>query len=272
MSSAHLYSRIDHYVIGAAAMTVAVTAGGSALISFPATTSYRLYHGDATHNTADGVAPVNEGTDCVGVVLAALLNAAGLGGVWTVTWDRLVGAYAIARDSGTFTLSFDTDDVGVRMRRMLGHSGNRSAAASIVSNQPCWYWFPFPRGWSDDSGRQALEDRGYSAVTGGRAYGVRAATLGYGRRLSMRHVEPERAINAEGGAEAWTLERLGEHHFACERAVLFAQDAANHAYASRFGTFQLSPAGLAEWAINPIDPNWHGTFSVPLDLVEWPGA
>lgn len=269
--SVYAGSRMDFAVLGIATMTVAVTAGGSAAISFTATTTYRLYHGDATDDTDDGVAPANEGTDCLGVVLAALLNAAGLGGTWTVTFAPTTGLYTIARDSGTFTLTF-SGDAGTNMRRVLGHDGNRTAAASQVSNQPVWYWYIFPGAESDDSARQPNENRGFIQVTGGRAYGVGPYTLGYGRSRRQAFVTPALSSNAVGGAEAWTLERWFEHHRTGERFAWWGPSVTTFSYANREAIYQLSGNGLANWLRQPQMPNWHGYFSVPLDLVEYQAA
>lgn len=269
----HAYSRMDFYRLGIATMTVAVTAGASAAISFTATTTYRLFHGDATHNTDDGTTPANEGTDCLGVVLAALLNAAGLGGTWTVTWDAANGYYTIARDSGTFTLTF-SGTAGTLMRRVLGHSGNRSAAGSIQSNQAVWYWFPFPGAESDDEARQPRDEvpRAYVQVTGGKAYGLRPYTMAYGRARKQEYVTAARATNKVGGAEAWTLERLFEHHADCERILWFDSTVTTFSYANREAVYQLSQEGVNGWRRLPVQPNWHAYFAVPLDLIEHTAA
>lgn len=262
--------RMDFAVLGIATMTVAVTAGASAAISFTATTTYRLFHGDSTHNTDDGTSPTNEGTDCLGVVLAALLNAAGLGGTWTVTFAPTTGLYTIARDSGTFTLTF-SGDAGTNMRRVLGHSGNRTAAASIASNQPAWYWFIFPGAESNDGARQPNENRGFAQTTGGRVYAVRPYTLGYGRRRRQQFVPKALANNVDGGAEAWTLERFFEHAIV-NRAVWFGSTVTTFSYANREAVYHLSPAGIADWNRQPVDPNWPDYFAVDLDLSEWQAA
>lgn len=155
----HLYLRIDCYRLGAATMTITESGGKSAIIAFPATTGYRLYHGDDTDNTTDGVLPADGGTIAVGPKLRYLLNTAGLDYTYAVAWNATTGQYSITQTGGgTFALTFSTHgEAGERMRRILGMDGDHSTASSQSSDQACRFWMSFTGGRSNDGDRQPLD-------------------------------------------------------------------------------------------------------------------
>lgn len=76
--------------------------------------------------------------DFAGDLKAALEAASPNALTYTVTWSTSAQTYTISVSSGTVSLTFSGNN-GLRMRRVLGFSGNQSTAASHTSDIGCFY-------------------------------------------------------------------------------------------------------------------------------------
>ncbi|HEX2675190.1 MAG TPA: hypothetical protein VHM19_01085, partial [Polyangiales bacterium] len=88
--------------------------------------------------------------------LAAALNTGTAGArVYSVSYNGASGFYTVSATGGNFSLSFTTttsSDAGIRMRRLLGMSGNRSSAATYSSQvRPYYVLLPAIAGRSEVS-------------------------------------------------------------------------------------------------------------------------
>lgn len=270
MGSEYLASRIDLNALGSAAMTV-TCGSGAAVLTLSAATTSRYYHGDATNNSDDGTVPQQNGTDCLGVILKAALDALALTETFTVTFAPATGYYTITPDSGTIALSF-SGAAGARMRRILGFSGNYGAAASAVSNQQPWYWLILP-GKTRPTPRRVLPQafRGSSVIgANGRSVGTGPLTIPYGRSWSCHRIAKAVALNQYATlSEGWTVERFFDYHRTGRRWLHFAEGTTVTSYANREAVYTLTEDGVNGFEPSFHVPHWDALIDIDFDVVEF---
>lgn len=131
-----LYQGWDHRWLGTATMTVTDSVGAS-VVSIT-TGSYCHLSLAAVTPDARGASAIDTGFDDFATALAAAINALATDTI-TVAWSTPSLAYTIANAStSTLSISF-SGAAGDRMRRILGFTANRSAAATYTSNMRPWY-------------------------------------------------------------------------------------------------------------------------------------
>lgn len=157
----------------------------------------------------------------LGAYMALTLNDAVPGAVPThsVTWDGAAQQYTWSVTSGTVAVTFPATDAGALMRRILGFSGNLSAAASHVSDVTPYYVINSARGGrSKASGPYRAPGRVEGSESlGGRHYATKVlGSLNYDDFTAMLETKAATFIDAATAAVPWTWEHFFDHCSAIE--------------------------------------------------------
>lgn len=158
------YSSWDFARIGTFEIDVSSTAGGPSMLSI--STGRYAHQGftTVTPPTPDATSTISVGANLFATAFKSALDALAFDpSTYTVTFNTVgasTGKYTVTRDAGgTFALTFSTRAAaGLRARRILGFSGDKSGASSYTSDfYP--YYFISSGGAPDASGNSPIQSK-----------------------------------------------------------------------------------------------------------------
>jgi hypothetical protein len=135
--STDLYQGWDHRWLGNATLDWTDSSGS---YSVSTTSADRFCHISLAAVNIDSreAATINTGFSSFAAWLKTAMDGSASARTFTVTWDATDLTYTITPNSGTLALTF-IGTAGARMRRILGFTANKTAAASQESDMRPWY-------------------------------------------------------------------------------------------------------------------------------------
>lgn len=132
-----LYQGWSHRWLGTATLTW-TDSSGTFSVSTASTDNFCHLGLTAVNIDSRDGGTVNTGFSSFATWLKTAMDASASTRTFTVTWSSTNLTYTITPNSGTIALTF-TSTAGARMRRILGFTANKSAAASQTSDMRPWY-------------------------------------------------------------------------------------------------------------------------------------